>query len=71
MAAFTLTIADADVTRVTTALCAPINVGFNLPAADTVDAPTAQARVIQFIIAATAQYEAEQAAAAFVPPVIS
>jgi hypothetical protein len=71
MAAFSLDIADSDLSRVTAALCAPINVGFNLPGAESIDANTARQRAIQFLIAVTQQYEIDQASKAFVPPIIT
>jgi hypothetical protein len=71
MATFSLNVDDVDTARVTIAMCGPINLGFNLPAADSVDPDIARQRVIQFITQVVHDYELALAAQSIVPPNIT
>jgi hypothetical protein len=71
MAQFSLDVADADIVRVTNAMCGPINIGFNLPAADSIDPETARQRAIAFILQVVHAYELALASESIVPPDIS
>lgn len=70
MAEFVLSIADADVERVTAALCSPFNFSYyshGLTMDEVPGADAAKARVIAILKAITVQVETEAAQAAIVP----